>query len=152
LPPGAVAPRLGPPPASRLTAGHGGLYPGRRPHLDRPLRPPRERGGARAEPDGHGVQAPPHPGGAPGARADSAAAARDRLGSAARHSDPHRGHARTAAADQARRRRQVDRDGSRIRLSLQGKRARSARSVNFGKRLVVGTLLVLTLTMAVLLW
>ena len=109
-------------------------------------------GGQELQPDRDRVQAAAHAGRAAGSGADAAAAARDRVGGAARHPDAHGGHARAASADQAGRRREADRDGARLRLSLQGERARGARSVNFGKRLVVGTLLVLVLTMAVLLW
>ena len=67
------------------------------------------------------------------------AAAGDRVGGAARHPDPHGGHARAAAPHQAGRRRQADRDGARLRLPLPRHRARGARAVSFARRLVLGT-------------
>ena len=50
----------------------------------------------------HRVQAPAHAARAPWPGADAAAAARDGVGSTARHPDPHGGHARAAAAHEAR--------------------------------------------------
>ena len=60
------------------------------------------------------VQAPAHPGRAARPGAVTAAAAGNRVGGAAGYSDPHGGHARTAAAGEAGRRGRPDRDGTRV--------------------------------------
>src|SRR5690606_4766750 len=53
-----------------------------------------------------------------------AAVARERVGHPRAHRDAHRGHARAAAARQAGSRGEVDRDGARLRLPLQGQGSR----------------------------
>ena len=46
----------------------------------------------------------------------------------------------------------TDRDRARLRLSLQGQRARGQEPVTFVKRLVLGSVLILVLTVGILLW
>src|SRR5439155_18286834 len=84
--------------------------------------------------------------------ADASPAARDRVGGAARHPDPHGGHARAAAPNQAGRRGQADRDGARIRLPVPGHRAGGPHAVSFAKRLVLGIVVILVVAVLVLLW
>src|SRR5439155_16039165 len=100
-------------------------------------------------PDSDGIQAPGDAGGAPWASADSAAAAGDGVGGAARHPNPHGRHARAATPHQAGACRRADRDGAGVRLPLSHQRARRAEPVKFYTRLVVGTVVVLLATVLV---
>ena len=96
--------------------------------------------GDAGRPDADRVQAAAHAGGAARTRAGARAPARDGVGSGARHPDAHRGHARAAAARQARRGGRHDRDGARLRLSP----ASTARptGVTLARRLLAGSLIV----------
>src|SRR5690606_26945728 len=108
------APRAGA--AGRRRRAHAHRWPDRR----GPGRAPRRRGRPPRRAHAHRVPPAGHADGAAGPGAEPAAVARGRVGHPRAHRDAHRGHARAAAACQAGSRREVDRDGARLRLSVQG--------------------------------
>ena len=116
-PAGAGAARRGDPPPRR----RGGASAGRQ--CSRSARCAIDRAAHRVRVDGdpsrahaHRVQAAAHARRAARPRAGARPPARDGVGRRAGHPDAHGGHARPAAAHQARRRRRPDRDGARLRL------------------------------------
>src|SRR5690606_15317705 len=117
-----------------------------------PLGAPRHaerRGGAAHR---HRVPAPRDPARAARTGPVARAAARERVGRPAGHPDPHGGHARPAASHQARGGRPPDRDGPRIRLPVLHGRNGIPHHVKLARRYALGTLVVLLIAIATLLW
>src|SRR5207237_4762884 len=124
-------------------AGHG------RSDRGRPSRPSGhgERRGGRADRDR--VQAAHDPDRARGTRAEPRPAARDGVAGPARHPDPHRGHARAAAAAEAREGGRSHRDRARRRVSLPASRREAPLArVKLATRLFLTTSLLAALAVA----